>query len=98
MNINRDVAAFKRKADGAFAAMQNADGLIASYCFADANFYIGRAIEIAAASGSVAVVDRLEFQRDRINSVYERTAWPLDAAGVERWENEGGAQHSRRPR
>ena len=87
MNINRDVVAFKRQADGACAAMKEAKGQIAMYCFDDAHFYIARAIELARTAGRDGIVARLSLQRDQITRSYNRQqeggSQQLTCAGID---------------
>jgi hypothetical protein len=86
----RDIASFKRRAEGASAAMRDAKGMIALYCYDDARFYITRAIEIAGAAGRDGLVARLRQQRDQIQTQYDVQLEGV-GSGIDRWENEGGA-------
>jgi hypothetical protein len=93
-NVGRDVVALKRQAQKSYAEMKKARGQVARYCLEDANFYMAPAIKIAGAAGHNGMVARLARQRDHLvhANVETKTRSPQpDAAGIERWENEGGA-------
>lgn len=95
IDVSRDIADFTRRAEVAYAAMRKARGQIAMFCRDDARFYLGRAIEIAKASGNKDMVARLQLRRGQIMSAFhmqnDRLPSQQQHTGIERWENEGGA-------
>jgi hypothetical protein len=93
-NSNREIVSFKRQAERSYASIRATSGQSALYCYEDANFYMGRAIEIACVSGRDGLVARLRRQRDRLVNAYSelgRLDRELNSASIDRWENEGGA-------
>jgi hypothetical protein len=93
IDINREVADFERRAEIAFTAMRKANGQIATFCRDDALFYLRRAIDIANRAAHKSTVARLRLRIRQISVAYARQQEriPPSRAGIERWENEGGA-------
>lgn len=90
----REIISFKRRAERSYASMRETNGQIALYCYDDANFYMARAIEIACLSGRDGLAARLRRQRDQMVNAYSEAGRPdrePHSAGIDRWENEGGA-------
>ena len=70
MNDTKEIARFEALAEEAYGAMYDLRDVSVKDCFDDAQYNLGRAIDIARMRGLAGDVERLSKRRDHIETVY----------------------------